>query len=331
MLTSVDRQTFTVKNVGNASKSFKLSHIPAGTALTFQPGTIFPADGPVPLSTSAASIKFSETSFTVHPGQTQEITAHISPPTGLDPTTFPVFSGFIGISNAEESYLVSYLGSVGLLKDVQVVDDTDVFFGVTLPVLTDSAGNFLLNATNFRFVGDDFPTVLMCLAFGTPKLLFDLVEPDVRLKTTLNKRGNDSRCQAPKWIGTWTWRSIENLSASGKPVRGVSFELPTNVREAIPESVLRGHLARCPVEVEASGYDRHLLFRSEALFPHRTLYVEEEEEEWVYVEPARPGEVMSAKEQKAEYETLLAKRIAEKKEKAAAVKASHKKAVAASA
>ncbi|KAJ2967295.1 hypothetical protein NUW54_g13543 [Trametes sanguinea] len=58
---------------------------------------------------------------------------------------------------------------------------------------------------------------------------------------------------------------------------GVSFELPTNVREAIPESVLRGHLARCPVE--ASGYDRHLLFRSEALFPHRTLYVEEEVED----------------------------------------------------
>ncbi|KAI9067297.1 subtilisin-like protease [Trametes sanguinea] len=185
-------QTFTVKNVGNASKSFKISHIPAGTALTFQPGTIFPADGPVPLSAIAASIKFSETSFTVHPGQTQEITAHISPPTGLDPTTFPVFSGFIGISNAEESYQVSYLGSVGSLKDVQVVDDTDVFFGVNLPVLTDSAGNFLLNATNFTFVGDDFPTVLMRFTFGTPKLLFDLVEPDIRLKTTLNKRGDDS-------------------------------------------------------------------------------------------------------------------------------------------
>ncbi|KAJ2970962.1 hypothetical protein NUW54_g12614 [Trametes sanguinea] len=193
MLTSVGRQTFTVKNVGNASKSFKISHIPAGTALTFQPGTIFPADRPVPLSAIAASIKFSETSFTVHPGQTQEITAHISPPTDLDPTTFPVFSEFIGISNAEESYQVSYLGSVGSLKDVQVVDNTDVFFGVNLPVLTGSAGNFLLNATNFTFVGDDFPTVLMRLTFGTPKLLFDLVEPDVRLKTTLNKRGDNSR------------------------------------------------------------------------------------------------------------------------------------------
>ncbi|KAI8993986.1 subtilisin-like protease [Trametes punicea] len=181
-------QTFSVKNVGNTTKSFKVSHIPAGTALTFQPGTIFPADGPVPLSTNSATVKFSETSFTIHPGQTQEITAHISPPTGLDPTTFPVFSGFIEIANAQESYQVSYLGLAGSLKDVQVVDDTDVFFGVNLPVLTDGAGNFLTNATNFTFVGDDFPTVLMRLTFGTPKLLFDLVEPDIRLNTTLNKR-----------------------------------------------------------------------------------------------------------------------------------------------
>ncbi|KAH9892693.1 subtilisin-like protease [Cubamyces lactineus] len=183
-------QTFSVKNIGRTAKSFKITHVPAGTALTFQPGTIFPADGPVPLSTNFATVKFSETSFTVHPGQTQQITAHISPPTGLDQTTFPVFSGFIEISNANESYQVSYLGLAGSLKDVQVVDDTDVFFGVDLPVLTDAAGNFITNATNFTFVGDDAPSVLMRLTFGTPKLLFDLVESDIKLKTTLNKRSD---------------------------------------------------------------------------------------------------------------------------------------------
>ncbi|KAI0363362.1 subtilisin-like protease [Pilatotrama ljubarskyi] len=183
-------QTFTVKNIGKTAKSFKISHIPAGTALTFQPGTIFPADGPVPLSTNFATVKFSETSFTVHPGQTQEITAHITPPTGLDPTTFPVFSGFIELANAEESFQVTYLGLAGALKDVQVVDDTDVFFGVDLPVLTDAAGNFLTGPTNFTFIGDDAPTVLMRLAFGTPKLLFDLVDPNIKIKMTLNKRSD---------------------------------------------------------------------------------------------------------------------------------------------
>lgn len=185
-------QKFSVKNIGTTAKSFKVSHIPAGTALTFQPGTIFPADGPVPLSSKAATVKFSETSFTVHPGQTQQITAHITPPTGLDPTTFPVFSGFIEIANAQESYQVSYLGLAGSLKDVQVVDDTDVFFGVNLPVLTDAAGNFITNATNFTFVGDDAPGILMRLAFGSPKVLFDLVDPNIKITTTLNKRAEDA-------------------------------------------------------------------------------------------------------------------------------------------
>lgn len=128
----------------------------------------------------------------MQPGQTQQITAHITPPTGLDPTTFPVFSGFIEIANAQESYQVSYLGLAGSLKDVQVVDDTDVFFGVNLPVLTDAAGNFLTNTTNFTFVGDDVPGVLMRLAFGSPKVLFDLVDSNVNITTTLNKRAEDA-------------------------------------------------------------------------------------------------------------------------------------------
>ena len=34
--------------------------------------------------------------------------------------------------------------------------------------------------------------MLMRLTFGTPKLLFDLVEPDIKLKTTLNKRSADA-------------------------------------------------------------------------------------------------------------------------------------------
>ena len=173
-------------------------------------GTIFPADGPVPLSTNFATVKLSQTSFTVRPGQTQEITARITPPTGLDPTTFPVFSGFIEISNAEESYQVSYLGLAGALKDVQVVDDTDVFFGVNLPVLTDAAGNFITNTTNFTLVGDDAPTVLLRLTFGTPKLLFDLVEPDIKLKTTLNKRSDDLKPVADREVF-----SFPNVAKSG--------------------------------------------------------------------------------------------------------------------
>lgn len=205
-LTPHASHTFTIKNTGTQAQSFKISHVPAGTALSLQPvsslltrhevnltdepiqGTAFPVDGPVPLSTNFATVKFSETSLTVHPGQTQEITAHITPPTGVDPSILPVFSGFIQVESATETFHVTYLGVGAALKDAQVVDDTATFFGVNIPIITDPAGDFITNATNFTFVGEDIPELLMRLDFGTPKLLLDLVDPNEKITTTLNQK-----------------------------------------------------------------------------------------------------------------------------------------------
>ncbi|GJE92713.1 subtilisin-like protease [Phanerochaete sordida] len=193
----VSLHNFKITNNGKTSESFKISHVPAGTALSLQTGTSFFNDGPVPLSTNFASIKFSETSLTVHPGQTQQITAHITAPTGVDPSLLPVFSGFIQVESATETFHVTYLGVASALKDAQVVDDTDAFFGVNLPVLTDPAGDFLTNATNFTFVGEDVPSLLMRLAFGTAQLRADLVDPSEKIATTLNKRGAPEELSFP--------------------------------------------------------------------------------------------------------------------------------------
>ncbi|TCD66303.1 hypothetical protein EIP91_001549 [Steccherinum ochraceum] len=187
-------QTFTVKNNGKTAKSFKLSHSPAGTALSLQSGTSFPADGPVPLSTKFATVKFSETSFTVHPGQTQKLTAHFTAPSGADASILPIFSGFIDIDSTDglDSFHVSYVGLAASLKDAQVVDNSDVFFGVNLPALGASDGSFISGPANFTFVGSDFPTLVMRLDFGTPKLRFDLVDPNIKIKTTLNQRSEQT-------------------------------------------------------------------------------------------------------------------------------------------
>lgn len=84
----------------------------------------------------------------------------ISPPKGLDSSTYPVFSGFITISNGAESYHVTYLGIAASLRDKQVLDTTDEFFGVDLPALLDSQGNIQDGPVNYTFVGDDVPTLL---------------------------------------------------------------------------------------------------------------------------------------------------------------------------
>jgi hypothetical protein len=135
-------------------------------------------------------VKFSETSVTVHPGQTQELTAHFTPPSGLDPSLLPVYSGFVQIESATETLHVTYLGVAAALEDATQVDTTNVFFGVDLPVITDPAGDFITNATNFTFIGQNVFGLLMRLDFGTPLLRIDLVDANENVPTTLNKRAS---------------------------------------------------------------------------------------------------------------------------------------------
>ena len=128
----------------------------------------------------------------VLPGQTVSVTATITPPSGVDASTFPVYSGFIQIESKDETLHVTYLGVANALKRKMVTDNTDEFFGVPLPTLLDSTGDVQDGPLNYTFVGEDFPTFLGRLAFGTPLLRIDLVSPTAKIPTTLNKRATPS-------------------------------------------------------------------------------------------------------------------------------------------
>jgi hypothetical protein len=154
------RQSFTVKNTGNSSKEYVLSHVPAGTALTVQAGSINPATGPVPLSNSSATVSINPVKFTLGPGDSRNVTADISGPADLDTTTFPVYSGFIDIDDGSQSFHVVYLGLAGSLIDKQVVDDTDDFFGVHIPAIIDGSGDVQDGVRNYTFAGGDSPTLV---------------------------------------------------------------------------------------------------------------------------------------------------------------------------
>ncbi|EKM75550.1 hypothetical protein AGABI1DRAFT_79685 [Agaricus bisporus var. burnettii JB137-S8] len=188
---AVPEQKFTVQNTGKSSKEYTLSHIPAGTALTIQAGTILPENGPVPLSSSPATVSINPSTFTLEPGASQTVTATISGPTGLDDTTFPVYSGFIEISDGDQSFHVTYLGLIGSLIDKQVIDDTDFFFGIPLPFIFNSTGAVQEGPANYTFAGDDFPIFVWRQAFGSPRVTVDLVNPDIQIDATLNARAVD--------------------------------------------------------------------------------------------------------------------------------------------
>ncbi|KAI0045483.1 subtilisin-like protease [Auriscalpium vulgare] len=186
-------QFITIKNTGKAVKHYTLTHVPAGSALTFAPGTIFPVDGPVPLSTDYATVKLSQTTLVLFPGQSWPISVRITPPTTGDPTTFPIFSGFIKIQSQTEITHATYLGLKGSLKDAQIVDNTDGTFGFNLPALVDSNGDPQTGPANYTFVDDDWPLGVVRLAFGTPLLRFDLVKSDIKVVPTLNSRTLNER------------------------------------------------------------------------------------------------------------------------------------------
>ncbi|KAI0049851.1 subtilisin-like protease [Auriscalpium vulgare] len=183
-------QTFTVQNTGEQSKEYKLSHVPAGTALTIQSNSIQPAVGPVPLSTAAATVQLSTTDFTLLPGESLDVTVAIQPPTNVDATTFPIFSGYINVQSDTEDTHVTYLGLAAALKDAHVLDTSNTAFGTYLPLIQ---GVGSATARNYSFSGLDYPDLEYRLTFGTTLLRIDLVDPNITLATTLKHRSVEQR------------------------------------------------------------------------------------------------------------------------------------------
>jgi hypothetical protein len=143
--------------------------------------------GPVPLTPNAASVKISPNQVSVPAGQSAVVTVEIQPPTGLDAKTFPVFSGFIKASGDDNSSLHStYLGAAAPLKDMKILDNTDFYFGVKLPLVIDKDGNPINGSTTYTMTGTDTPFVVYRLVAGTPLLRIDLI--DAKSNVTSNQR-----------------------------------------------------------------------------------------------------------------------------------------------
>ncbi|KAJ3530209.1 hypothetical protein NMY22_g8670 [Coprinellus aureogranulatus] len=183
------RHTFIVRNDGKTAKAYTLSHQPAGTALTVEESSIFPSTGPVPLVDNAADVAILPSKFALRPGQTKTVEVVFTRPQGLDPARYPVFSGFVQVAGPGENLHVSYLGLAASLRDKQVVDNTDTFFGEKIPAVADATGNFQTSPTNYTFVEEDYPTFVFRLAFGSRAVRLDLVDPDIKIETRFKRRG----------------------------------------------------------------------------------------------------------------------------------------------
>ena len=106
------------------------------------------------------------------PGETQIVAATFTPPSGLDASLYPVYSGTIEItSSGSDVTHVSYLGLAASLKNKQVVDNTDTYYGFKLPVVLDGAQAVQTAPKNYTFVNGDFPSLLWRLVLFHQNLL----------------------------------------------------------------------------------------------------------------------------------------------------------------
>jgi hypothetical protein len=112
------------------------------------------------LSKTGATARISPEKFTLRPGQSREVSVRFTPPTGLDATTFPVYSGFIQVSTPSENPVhVSYIGAIGSLRSLTIVDTTAEVIPDSIPAIFNSSAEVQEVPTNYTFSPLDYPTV----------------------------------------------------------------------------------------------------------------------------------------------------------------------------
>ena len=179
-------QLLTIKNSGSSRATFKLSNVPAGTALAFASGQNQSNDEPVPQVSNAAQVWFSQTSLTLGAGQTTYVLLSFTPPTGLDAAQFPIYSGFIQVTGGASTVSVPYLGVAAKLKNMPVLDPTSAYLGINTPIIETPSGSAQSGTETYTFQNGDYPVVLWRQVGGTPILLIDLVAADAKLGFTPN-------------------------------------------------------------------------------------------------------------------------------------------------
>ncbi|CAE7119808.1 unnamed protein product [Rhizoctonia solani] len=174
-----------LNNGGSKPVTYSFAHVPAGTAITVAGIEVIPE--PVPLSGVSATVEINPSQITVPAGSTLNVIVTIAPPVGLEPTTFPVYTGYIRAIGSDNTILQStYIGVAAVLKDAKVLDDTDAHFGVKLPVLMDGKGAPVSpnETATYTMKGNNNPIVIYRLVQGTPLLQLDLMDSKANISTS---------------------------------------------------------------------------------------------------------------------------------------------------
>jgi hypothetical protein len=159
----------------------------------------------VPLTNVSATVELSTTSITVGPGSSKTFNVDITQPSGLNPKTLPIYSGYITITSTKSSLKVPYLGAAAALRDKAILDNSPGYFVYPIPALVNTTQWPQQNGTAYSFNATDYPSIIFryatiydqhfrqlmrChhrLSFGTPLLRTDLVGANLTFNATYKR------------------------------------------------------------------------------------------------------------------------------------------------
>ncbi|QRV81569.1 pyrolysin [Ceratobasidium sp. AG-Ba] len=195
----------TITNNGTKAVAYTITHLAAGTMPTIN-GTDYIAGSrhtvdQIPHISAPASVTISPSTVTVQPGQSATVSLTFKAPTGLDPKTLPVYSGFIQAKGDDGSTLHSiYLGAAAALKDQKIIDRTDEWLGFQVPFIANISDNPAPGPTTFSMKGNDTATMVFRLAFGSPEVLVHLVNSETNVTST-QRRSFETKLRARSPVG----------------------------------------------------------------------------------------------------------------------------------
>ncbi|EXF75055.1 subtilisin Carlsberg [Colletotrichum fioriniae PJ7] len=124
-------ETFTIENHGSADVVFEVTHRKAVTMYTFVETTdrLRAASFPNPIIEEWAELQFSSEKITVPAGGSAELTVTCIPPSNVNATRLPVYSGYIALTSTTDAPSLSlpYLGVVGSMHGISVITPAQAY------------------------------------------------------------------------------------------------------------------------------------------------------------------------------------------------------------
>ncbi|PKS12304.1 hypothetical protein jhhlp_001604 [Lomentospora prolificans] len=122
----VKEANFTIENTSDEEVTYALSHVKAVTVYAYNEGSIQLAPFPNPTVDAAATLDFSEESVTLGAGESVTISVVPTPPQGVDPSRFAMYSGYIAINGTNGDNLsIPYIGLAASMRNVTIFDTSE--------------------------------------------------------------------------------------------------------------------------------------------------------------------------------------------------------------